>query len=374
MGRESNFFPEIESLRGIAALLVVAHHCFLVPVVVVLKFTPPNPLPLHSAADFFSMLAAFAFPGQSAVPLFFVISGFVLGIGLPPNPLRLVAEWPGFAVRRAFRIFPAMWLSIILGTVVAMLIGHPAGIDAILENATFRSYDLNAPLWTLRVEFFLSLLLPALVMVSAPRGLLGVAVNVGLQAIFWWRTIAGDPTWQFAVFFHLGLMVPTLGRRSIIWLSDHRSLSVAVGGLSALAFCGPYPYSLFFQPGLYTALLVAAALPSFLIVSYAAFGTGWFKTALSAAPVRFMGRISYSLYILHFPIVTLFMTMIFDRLQPYPRVAGEFLLFVLTLAVTLPAAYLSYRYIERPFIRLGHIAADRVRTFARPPQTAEAAE
>jgi hypothetical protein len=53
-----------------------------------------------------------------------------------------------------------------------------------------------------------------------------------------------------------------------------------------------------------------------------------------------------------------------DHLKPYPRIAGEVLLFVLTLAVTLPTAYVAYRYIERPGIRLRHRAADKITVFA----------
>ena len=375
MEPRERFYPEIESLRGIAALTVVAHHCFIVPVVRIVNF-PANPMPLDSAADFFTLIAAAAFPGQSAVPLFFVISGFVLSIGLPRHPVQAMIEWPGFALRRVFRIFPAMWLSVLLGAIAFIALHQTIDFPALLRSATFWSYDLNPPLWTLRVEFFLSLLLPLLFVLSAPRGAFGIAINVALQVFFWWRTASQDPTLQFAAFFHLGLLVPTAGKRLIALLTERQVWSFAIGAVAIIAFCSPFAYSLYFRPNLYTELLYATALPSFLFVSHAAFGTGRIRTALNTAAARSLGRISYSLYILHFPIMTVFMTWEIDHLKPYPHVAGEVLLFVLTLAVTLPAAYLSYRYVERPGVRLGHLASDKITALARrlrSPQSADGA-
>jgi peptidoglycan/LPS O-acetylase OafA/YrhL len=61
----------------------------------------------------------------------------------------------------------------------------------------------------------------------------------------------------------------------------------------------------------------------------------------------------------------LFMTLEIDHLKPYPRVVGEFLLLALTLAATLPTAYLTYRYVERPGIRLGHTVAEKVTGLVR---------
>jgi peptidoglycan/LPS O-acetylase OafA/YrhL len=241
---------------------------------------------LRSVADFFSFFAALAFPGQAAVLLFFVISGFVLGIRLPRNPLQAAIEWPGFALRRAFRIFPAMWLSIILGAAVSLALHREVSFSALFENATFWSHSLNAPLWTLRIELFLSVLLPPLVVISAPRGVIGLGINIALQAVFWWRTATHDPTLQFAAFFHLGLLVPTVGKSLIAWLATRRILSFILWTGAVIAFCTPFAYSLYFWPGLYTEQLFATALPSFLFVSYAAFGTGRIRTTLNTAAAR----------------------------------------------------------------------------------------
>jgi peptidoglycan/LPS O-acetylase OafA/YrhL len=350
------FFPEIESLRGVAALTVVAHHCFIVPVVQVVNF-PTNPMTLHTIEDYFTLAAAAVFPGQAAVALFFAISGFVLGIGIPQKPIDAAVEWPGYAIRRTFRILPAMWFSILVGAGVFVALHRPVSFSTIVENFTFWSYSLNPPTWTLRIEFFLSLLLPPIAVLSSPGGKLGIAINVALQGLFWWLTATHDPTLQFAAFFHLGLLVPTAGRATIAWLAEHARVVPILVLLAIVAFCAPFPFSLFFWPNLYTQQLFAAALPSFLLVSYAAFGNGHLAALLRAPLARFFGRISYSLYALHFPVMLLFMTWEIDWLKPYPRISGEILLFAATMAVTTPLAYLAYRFIELPCNRTGRKAA-----------------
>jgi peptidoglycan/LPS O-acetylase OafA/YrhL len=82
--------------------------------------------------------------------------------------------------------------------------------------------------------------------------------------------------------------------------------------------------------------------------------TGW----LRSAPPVFLGRISYSLYLLHMPVKEIVFNVVAVhalgmKFSEDNAFIAQALVFVGTLAVTVPLAWLSWRYIELPFVRLG---------------------
>jgi peptidoglycan/LPS O-acetylase OafA/YrhL len=107
-----------------------------------------------------------------------------------------------------------------------------------------------------------------------------------------------------------------------------------------------------------TGVLIAWLMP-FLVLGTMLRPHSWFGRLLEAAPLRYIGRLSYSLYLWQ----QLFFIAHYDRdagrlglLQQWP----------LALVMTFACALLSYYCVERPFIRLGHrlapnVAANRIR-------------
>jgi peptidoglycan/LPS O-acetylase OafA/YrhL len=112
--------------------------------------------------------------------------------------------------------------------------------------------------------------------------------------------------------------------------------------------------------------LMMCAPPSFFFVSYVAFVTNSQVNRVLLSPsVRFLGRISYSIFLLHFPIRNLLMMPSIQIVGPqYGYWVAELWLFFSTLVVTIPAAYLSYRFIERPFIKLGYLLSEKIEAFS----------
>ena len=76
----------------------------------------------------------------------------------------------------------------------------------------------------------------------------------------------------------------------------------------------------------------------------------WMSLALSSRPIAFLGKISFSLYLLHRIFIALFA----PHLAAPMTVFDALLLGALVLIVSIPAAALSYRYVERPSIRVGN--------------------
>src|SRR5689334_13689767 len=93
--QKSFFIQRFESLRGIAALMVAATHTLMVP------FSTSA-----AQAKVASVLAVLC-NGRAAVTLFFVLSGFVLGLAIRRAEAGFAVEFLRYAIRRIFRIWPA---------------------------------------------------------------------------------------------------------------------------------------------------------------------------------------------------------------------------------------------------------------------------
>ena len=72
------------------------------------------------------------------------------------------------------------------------------------------------------------------------------------------------------------------------------------------------------------------------------------RTVLSLRPLQFIGRTSYSFYLLHLVILFAFAPLV------YRGVSSFVLTWAVCLFLSYVAAHLSYEYVERPGIRLGH--------------------
>jgi peptidoglycan/LPS O-acetylase OafA/YrhL len=115
----------LDSIRGIAALVVVLHHCWLGTAPA--SFSSHNSLASITLASVTSILLyglnRFFASGRSAVIIFFVLSGFVLACSL----LARRTPYVSYAVKRVFRIYPAFLFVILTSYCLHRVIGfHPS--------------------------------------------------------------------------------------------------------------------------------------------------------------------------------------------------------------------------------------------------------
>jgi peptidoglycan/LPS O-acetylase OafA/YrhL len=339
---DQRFYPELESLRGLAALVVLLHHTSLM-------FGVATKEVLWGS---YPVIVGVAFPGGAAVILFFLLSGFVLSQTIRSSPKEALQNLPGYVVRRMCRIVPAMWLAVGVAASVAFFAGSVVTSETIWQHLLFQAWGMDAPLWSLRVELWLSLLLPALVVVAARAGVWGnIAIQFGLL-YFWW---AQHPILQFAFVFHVGFLVPTFGR----WVIERLRgwpLRILLS-VSLITFCGFHTFSGTLWPGLYRESIVACSPASFLLVAWtAAEIPGRWRDLLSTEFLRFAGRISYSVYVLHLPIL-IALVQVYVRTFGMPvgfaSIASTLVVAMFSVPIILAVSSISYRYVELPFIAAG---------------------
>lgn len=301
--------------------------------------------------------------GQVGVMLFFVLSGYLIG-GLYLDRQFTLAAVRAYAVHRIARVLPLFYVVV----TAALLLGiYPiAGVQQALAH-----YGVilgSSVLWTIPVEMHFYVLFVGLWWLHhrAPRAM--VALCIILIAVYWALPIepAGDVRIfpYYAVFFFSGLLVsravslnqvqpapwlwelaPLAALPFLMYPNIYRALFGADGWMAR----GEYQ-QMWHDPRYAiaaTALLLSALLSPPII---------WL---LSTKPMRFLGAISYSMYLLHHPIIDLLMAHTAWRSSPFTFLATTFVL-------TIGASTVTFLLIERP-------ARRSLNALAKPAPAASAA-
>ena len=324
------------------------------------------------------VLAHAGVPGLSGgfigVDVFFVISGYLItGLLLRERATHGRISIAGFYSRRARRILPAATLVLVVVVVLlavtasaarASKAAHDAGWSALfLANVRFGRLGTDyfadqAPspfqhFWSLAVEeqFYLvwPLLLVLLVGRLRRRGLL--AVVGALLAASLARSIVMTAGAPVAAYFSSPSRAYELLAGALLAIAmDGRRLPTRLGGPAALAGLlvvvvasagldagAPFPGYLALLPVTGAALLLAAGTAA---------RPGVVSRALSARPFTFLGDISYSLYLWHWPVLVIGARWLSSG---WPGAARTAVLVGTSVAI----AALSYVVVERPFLRRG---------------------
>jgi peptidoglycan/LPS O-acetylase OafA/YrhL len=198
--------------------------------------------------------------------------------------------------------------------------------------------------WTLKVEMIFSFLIPLMLWFARRTH---VALLIALCLIPFAIGPRGHPTLKFSLDFALGIALYLEGPRFKAGFQRIGGIGVwawivgwlAVGNLP-LSFHWPF-------------LIEGGSRNSIFLQSL---GSAGLVAAVAHAPsisrlfegprCLFFGKISYSVYLLHFPIALLAISI--------PWTGSDFFVVPLVFAITLPLATLSYTFVERPSIALGN--------------------
>ncbi|MDB5350758.1 MAG: putative acyltransferase [Planctomycetota bacterium] len=351
---------ELDGLRGLAAVVVVAQH------LVHARYNTESVGPpwLNSYAT--SWLGIFS-DGRAAVIVFFVLSGFVLSLpwmnGRPP-------AYRPYLVKRVCRI----WIPFVIALTVATLLkiglyhGPPRHLSCYMTSiftdpASFRSFATQALLvvvmseqqynpvsWSLVYEMQISLIFPILMMGIARRSawtIAGVGLALASLGTIGLAKLMSRPDCQWTggylwtVTYLCPFLIGAAMAKGRAWIARCPWwLSLAIG-----AACIDYRIDLPSSPrGVPLHLILEVTGAAALIAS--ALADGPFRRLLRSRPVDQIGRWSYSLYLYHVLLMLAVMT-IGDGWLPFWGLA------MIVVTLCLPLAWAGYECIEVPAIQLG---------------------
>lgn len=371
---------ELDSVRGIAAFIVVLHHCWetILP--------DQNTYPLFGKALAGSGWPAdtafwisvtplrLLFCGHAAVGVFFVLSGFALMKSLQ-HPRR--PTYAAFAVRRFFRIYPPFafvilcaaalcysfdsqpipgrdWINLSWTEPVSarLVLGH------LLMLVTAGVYNsLDSPMWTLVHELRISLIFPLLAAAAVARPRVALVVSLALFALFsvhhftvflgtlmhadLWREIAMSfiQTVRYVVFFVLGILIAAKDSTLAGWLRLRPRAPLVLWPLAFLLLAVPYAAGY---------LEICYAAGAFLLITLCIHSEAA-KRLLRHDTLRWLGKVSYSLYLSHQVVLLTMVHLLYRRLPLWEILvlfvpASLIVAQVLNWAIELPSSELGKKF------------------------------
>lgn len=329
----------LDGIRGFAALFVVLHHCWL------LSFPgfPANTGPVWTGWLLY---------GHLAVVVFITLSGFSLAV----SPARHGWELGGrarFAHRRAWRILPPYWAALLISLIIAWTIipepdtGVPTlrsvVVHGLLLQDIIGSPTPNGAFWSIAIEAQLYLVFPLLLVIVRRAGaivmLASVSVVVSTIGVLAPSVSLVDKltrlTPQFAVLFAMGLVGAGIVRagdrvRGLPW--QWFAALAAVPVLTLIAVAGPV-----WTVGHYFWVDIASGpAVTCLLVAVATSKPVPLVRLLDTRPVRRLGSFSYSLYLIHAPLVV-----VVNRKLVGPHLPAGLPTFWATLAIAVPVSVLA---------------------------------
>src|SRR5947209_5326888 len=402
-----NSIAVLDGVRAIAILMVIVFH--------INRITGDSLW--NQVAN--PLASSVATAGGTGVTLFFVLSGFLLFMPFAkallfdtPWPLARV-----FYLRRVLRIMPGYYVSLFLLILFMhpeylqrdhlkdLLLFLTFFMDS--SQATFR--QLNGPYWTLATEWQFYMLLPLIAIgiafvvsrVPIKRRLLAVTACLvgiiiwGLFIRYWGLYFSQYPSQTFlvpqAVFngfmfilfgitgkytedFAIGMFVSLcyiyaqhpLTNKKIARGWQRLSPWLWTGGILILVFSAMWHFKKGYAwswPFIPTGLMqnydwlsdILLAIGFAACIAAVLYGSSGLKAIFNWPLLRWVGLISFSLYIWHIPLLVLFQSRIMPLLQGLQlnRYESYSLYWVWMLLIIFPFAFLFYLLVERPWIRLG---------------------
>lgn len=373
------YFGALDGFRGVLALIIAVYHTIWLSTI---------------------NSTAFLDNGQVLVDLFFVFSGFLMFL-LYRGKLRTGRQAIDFIKRRFARIYPLHFFMLMVfvafqafrvlahkigladleaGEVLPFQPGAPETLASFIGNLTltqsmglFDSLTYNQPAWTVSVEFYTYFVFLGMMAFFPPRTRLHFAIIAVLIALLYFRLSQIKPNmdftydygfWRCLAGFYCGVLAAQFYRTMKPRVEAIKSEAVFHGleviTLTVLAgFIFGFTGSLQFLFGPVGILFVLTF----------AIGRGFVSKFMSTKVMLYLGKISYSIYLVHVLISAIF-NVIAGRILPgligpewnASGVGGDLLL-IPYLGTVIFISHFTYKYIERPGQKaiLSYRGGDRLR-------------
>jgi len=365
---------ELDSVRGLASLVVLFHHCWQV-------LLPDQNTFAYGGIDVGSHDLGWAywlnssplrllFSGHAAVGVFFVLSGFVLTRFLEHSRQDSYAN---YMTRRLFRIWAPFAIVILIAAILCAKLGNQPIPDHPWINLSWNTpvdlnlitghllmvgvppYDsLDNPMWSLVHELRISLLFPFLLVMTKR-----FPIAVTLIATLFFMVLSAGHTYNFlfggihdafaagvvysaaqtiryALFFILGILLSINAEAIHTVLLKNQTLKILLVFFAWIALALPYTKG-------YVDL--AYALGAFVLLALC-MASELVRQVLRHPALVWLGKISYSLYLVHLVVMLSMIHALVGRLPLVTIVA-------MAVPCSLIAALITNIWIEQPFNELG---------------------
>ena len=347
----------LDSCRGIAACMVVASHSL--QSVDMNKSLEPVRIGL----------------GHLPVLFFFLLSGFVLGRSLGKNEASIQA-FVKYTIRRIFRLYPALIMVLLIAFVMARWLALPLAenlpitqgiknninwmgqvstIHQFLENTLLIQRGLDVPIWTIKVEVVCSLLLPLIIWICLNKRWLQLLMLIVLYVYSTplINTLFHNPnndlnsfeSSRYLYLFFAGYLL-NLYKNLFHEISGSHTMIIISSAIAVLVM------QLYFQRG--SDVISAIALCFMLFVLIPCRNTTLKKILLHKWLVL-VGAMSYSIYLLHAPILCFLISNVFGadfyKHMLFIKVAG---MFGAVCFLSIAFGYFLFSLIEVPCNSFGH--------------------
>ena len=349
----------LDGIRALAALFVVAHHVYL-------QVYPG--FPENTGPWFLGWLLY----GNFAVAVFIVVSGYSLTLAPARRQFHLgMGYWP-YLKRRAWRILPAYWAAVLLSSLIFVALIErrtdvSIGIRDVLVHLGLvqdmvRNTPPNGALWSIAVEWQLYFVFPLFLFArrrvgAATTALIGVvgvwAINVvARNSAPFHRLLNLTP--QFAALFIFGMIAagatarqqPREGEPATRVPWGWITVGLFVASVAACALLGSERV---LGVDLYWSDLAVGTTAACLLAALSGPGTSAAKRLLQHRTIVGTGHFSYSIYLVHAPILAVGWLYVVEPLH-WSRNASFVLMLVSVVPVAIAASYGFYRLVERPFM------------------------
>ncbi len=371
--------PALDGVRGIAVLLVLVHHFSGIPA-----------FDLGQPTGTYREWVRFASLGRVGVDLFFVLSGFLITSILYDAKGPATGFFKNFYARRALRIFPVYYVMLIfLLFVLPWLIpGEEAASAKLRENqlwlwpylinlqtnvhfeSLIGTTHLVGHLWSLCVEEQFYLVWPLVVFSFERRSLIAISgvlivtaaivrfaiIGVGASGL---HAVVFAPARMDALAVGAGIALLVRSQRGRAFLS---AVAWPVAGAGLIGLVALFIY----KDGSLLALdptvvrvgptMLAAFFGGLVATLVLAQPSSTLSRFFSWQPLRVLGKYSYALYVIHFPVIFILIrhTDFASEISSWAgfQLAGMFAIASVASVITFALAVLSWRLLETPFLTL----------------------
>lgn len=362
-------FRALDSLRGLAALLVVyTHICQVVP-------AAPSPLNPYLALPSLALSEA----GPFAVMIFFVLSGFVLSL---PNWRGKNKSYAPFIAQRFSRLYLPYAFAVLVAAILCWALTNPpasslgwtlpvspriVGEHLLMTGIGPESTMLDRPMWTLIIEMRISLIFPLLFLAVRrfgwPALVVGVIAAFACCKINAWHGAQGETgsrigtdtlgtlllTGRYIPLFLFGIF--TAGRLetvkrvlSSLPMTLHAAICVSIVLLHTFMVTRELQYHGYGD-------IIYGIMATYLVASCVTFAG--LSRRLSGRLFLWLGDVSYSLYLIHVPVL-------YAVINVLQKQFGYGMAITVAVPLIFVSAQLMYRWVELPSVWLGRKFAERL--------------